>query len=175
MLTGNKFMLASEIKTWNDAARYELEFHDRNAMHASDFAIDSIRTRGPRLIEQAQRENLNQTGAEWRLGHYLISTGTLGCRALKDRGDWDIDQMVDLLCSKQHDYGPGNILAFGILGVAVRMSDKIERLNNLTRKISSDPTPRNESLLDTLFDIVGYAVVTGMLIANHFTLELADE
>lgn len=172
MLTGSKFMLASEIKTWNDAARYELEFHERNAMHASDFAIDSIRTRGPRLIEQAQRENLNQPGAEWRLGHYLISTGTLACRALKDRGDWDIDQMVDLLCSKQHDYGPGNILAFGILGIAVRMSDKIERLNNLTRNPSS---PRNESLLDTLMDIVGYAVVTGMVIANHFTLELADE
>ena len=168
-------MLASEIKTWNDAARYELEFHDRNAVHASDYAIDSIRTRGPRLIEQAQPQELAQSGAQWRLGHFIISTGTLACRALKDKGQWDIDQMVNLLCNKQHDYGTGNILAFGIMGIAVRMSDKIERLNNLTRNISSNPIPRNESLLDTLMDIVGYAVVTGMLIANHFTLELADE
>ena len=105
----------------------------------------------------------------------MISTGTLACRALKDKGQWDIDQMVNLLCNKQHDYGTGNILAFGIMGIAVRMSDKIERLNNLTRNISSNPIPRNESLLDTLMDIVGYAVVTGMVIANHFTLELADE
>ena len=80
--------------------------------------------------------------------------------------------MVDLLVSKQHDYGTGNILAFGILGIAVRMSDKIERLNNLTRNPLS---PRNESLTDTLRDIVGYAVVSGMVVANHFTLELADE
>lgn len=165
-------MLARDIVTWNDAARYELEFHDRNAVHSSDFAIESIRTRGPRLIEQAQPKNLNQPGEEWRLGHFLVSTGTLACRALKDRGEWDIDQMVDLLVSKQHDYGQGNILAFGIPGVAVRMSDKIERINNLTRNPSS---PRNESFNDTLVDIVGYAVVTGMLIANHFTLELADE
>lgn len=165
-------MLAKDIATWNDAARYELEFHDRNAVHSSDFAIESIRTRGPRLIEQAQPKNLNQPGEEWRLGHFLVSTGTLACRALKDRGEWDIDQMVDLLVSKQHDYGQGNILAFGIPGVAVRMSDKIERINNLTRNPSS---PRNESFNDTLVDIVGYAVVTGMLIANHFTLELADE
>lgn len=172
MLTGNKFMLAKDIETWDDAARYELEFHDRNAAHASDFPIESIRTRGPRLIEQAQPRNLNQPGEEWRLGHFLVSTGTLACRALKDRGEWDIDQMVDLLVSKQHDYGQGNILAFGIPGVAVRMSDKIERINNLTRNPSS---PRNESFNDTLVDIVGYAVVTGMLIANHFTLELADE
>jgi len=165
-------MLARDIVTWDDAARYELEFHDRNAMHASDFPIESIRTRGPRLIEHAQPRNLNQPGEEWRLGHFLVSTGTLACRALKDRGEWDVDQMVDLLVSKQHDYGQGNILAFGIPGVAVRMSDKIERINNLTRNPSS---PRNESFNDTLVDIVGYAVVTGMLIANHFTLELADE
>lgn len=172
MLKGRRMMLVKDIVTWNDAARYELEFHDRNAMHASDFPIESIRTRGPRLIEQAQRENLNQPGAEWRLGHYIVSTGTLGCRALKDRGEWDLDQMVELLVSKQHDYGTGNILAFGILGIAVRMSDKIERLNNLTRNPLS---PRNESLTDTLRDIVGYAVVSGMVVANHFTLELADE
>lgn len=33
---------------------------------------------------------------------------------------------------KQQDYGPGNIARFGTFGCVVRMSDKLERLNNLT-------------------------------------------
>jgi hypothetical protein len=81
-----------------------------------------------------------------------------------------MNEMLDLLASKQHDYGHGNITAFGLLGVAVRMSDKIARLENLVKR---DDDAVNEPLLDTYMDIVGYAVIAGMLLNNTFELELA--
>jgi hypothetical protein len=56
-------------------------------------------------------------------------------------------------------------------GVLVRLSDKIERLINLKRhKFEA----KNESLLDTLRDIVGYCVVALMLNDETFTLELGE-
>jgi hypothetical protein len=79
--------------------------------------------------------------------------------------------MVSTLCKKQHDYGHGNINRFGIYGVIVRLSDKIERLENLN-KIE---TPHNESKHDTLLDIVGYCVIALMLMDDTFNLDLGDD
>lgn len=42
-------------------------------------------------------------------------------------GSLDKDKMHQLLCRKQHDYGHRNITKFGLIGVAVRMCDKIAR------------------------------------------------
>jgi hypothetical protein len=95
--------------------------------------------------------------------------GTLAASHLDTLGLWSKKDMLQLLCSKQHDYGHGNILSFGVIGVAVRMSDKVARLVNLT---SRDIDAVNESLLDTWRDIVGYAVIAGMLLVGTFTLEL---
>ena len=81
-------------------------------------------------------------------------------------------EMVDLLVSKQRDYGCGNINAFGLYGVLVRMSDKIERYLNLRAK---DAAPENEALVDTFNDIVGYAVIATMLVKNTFNLPLESE
>lgn len=88
---------------------------------------------------------------------------------LKTLGQWKLIDMHRLLCSKQNDYGHGNILKFGMVGVVVRCSDKGERLLNLTRE---GVAPRNEALLDTFFDIVGYAVIARMLKNETFELEL---
>ena len=90
--------------------------------------------------------------------------------AMRYREMWDTGFMVSTLCKKQHDYGHGNINRFGIYGVIVRLSDKIERLENLN-KIE---TPHNESKHDTLLDIVGYCVIALMLMDNTFNLELGD-
>lgn len=63
---------------------------------------------------------------------------------------------LELLDRKARDYGPGNINAFGDLGVLVRMSDKIERLKNLYK---SSATPQVESVDDTWIDIMNYAAI----------------
>jgi hypothetical protein len=88
---------------------------------------------------------------------------------LRLNNEWDSGKMATLLASKQHDYGHGNITAFGMKGVLVRLSDKVERLINLTTK-----NARNESILDTLRDIVGYCVIALMLHDETFNLDLGD-
>ena len=88
---------------------------------------------------------------------------------LRLNNEWDSGEMATLLASKQHDYGHGNITAFGMKGVLVRLSDKVERLINLTTK-----NARNESISDTLRDIVGYCVIALMLHDETFNLDLGD-
>ena len=88
---------------------------------------------------------------------------------LRRSSDWDSGEMATLLASKQHDYGHGNITAFGMKGVLVRLSDKIERYINLKSKKA-----QNESKTDTLRDIVGYCVIALMLNDETFNLDLGD-
>lgn len=91
---------------------------------------------------------------------------------LKERDKWDTEEMIELLIRKQRDYGHQNILQGGGFGVAVRLSDKIERYANLTSKES---LPSNESIIDTLLDMVGYSVIAHMLADGSFTLPLGNE
>lgn len=76
------------------------------------------------------------------------------------------------LAQKQHDYGHGNILRFGMRGVIVRCSDKIERLKNLW-KIGHKSVL--EPIEDTYLDILGYCTIALMLIDNVFVLPLAKD
>lgn len=74
--------------------------------------------------------------------------------------------------AKQKDYGPNNISRFGINGLVIRMHDKIARLENL---ISKNNIPQNESILDTLLDIIGYSIVAIMWINGTFLFPLPNE
>lgn len=86
--------------------------------------------------------------------------------------EWTPEQMVQLLASKQHDYGHENILKFGTRGVQVRLWDKIARYNNLRRRGAE---PENEAFTDTLKDMIGYSVLLLMLLNNTFTLPLSGD
>lgn len=74
--------------------------------------------------------------------------------------------------AKQKDYGPKNISRFGINGLVIRVHDKVARLENL---ISKKNTPQNESLMDTLLDIIGYSVIAMMWINHTFLFNLSSE
>lgn len=80
------------------------------------------------------------------------------------------EQLIALLASKQHDYGPGNILRFGKEGILVRLFDKISRYDNLVTRRGADP--RNEAVSDTLWDMIGYVVLYKMVNQGWFTLPL---
>ena len=79
------------------------------------------------------------------------------------------EEVAELIISKQHDYGHGNILAFGEFGVLVRASDKLERLKNLHRL---GDCPENETVEDTWRDLAGYAIIALMLERKVFELPL---
>lgn len=65
-------------------------------------------------------------------------------------------EAIALCIDKQKDYGPGNIAAFGEMGVLIRLNDKVERLKNL---LKTGATPANESLEDTWIDILNYGMI----------------
>lgn len=80
--------------------------------------------------------------------------------------------IVETLVKKQHDYGHRNILTFGLRGVAVRLCDKIARMENLVKRGTE---AQNEALTDTYMDIVGYAAIALMLEDGSFELELEQD
>ena len=85
----------------------------------------------------------------------------------------NFDKAYDLFCIKQYDYGDSNIrlglnlrssqtsesLAnsrFAQMGIAIRMNDKISRLLNLYKNGIEDTPAVNETVKDTVMDIVNY-------------------
>ena len=77
---------------------------------------------------------------------------------------WEImDEIGNLLITKQSDYGPGNVNnAFGgpINGLLVRIGDKFERLKNL---FATGKEPKHESIEDSFKDMANYAVIALMI------------
>lgn len=90
---------------------------------------------------------------------------------LDNHPPFEHNEMVQLLCRKQHDYGHNNITNFGIIGVAIRICDKIARIDNLSKRNK----PTNESLVDSYIDIVGYSMISIMLNEDSFKLPLKGD
>lgn len=83
----------------------------------------------------------------------------------------DSYMITDILIRKQKDYGSKNIMRFGLMGVMLRMYDKIARLNNLMEKSLGNITAaisgnsvKGESIIDTFIDIVGYCTIALMVL-----------
>jgi hypothetical protein len=79
------------------------------------------------------------------------------------------DKMLDILVSKQRDYGPNNISKFGLRGLIIRTYDKVARLSNLLKKSDNDfntamkiNSVSGETIVDTLIDIIGYSIIALM-------------
>jgi len=102
-------------------------------------------------------------------------------KELRRQNEWDTADMTRLLAAKQHDYGHQNIDRFGLKGIVVRLNDKYERLANLefTKQFlagGNTVAPKvNETIVDTLTDIVGYCVVGLMVLDGTFKLELGEQ
>lgn len=74
------------------------------------------------------------------------------------------NEALNLLISKQNDYGPYNISrAPGgpLNGLRVRIFDKISRINNL---LDTGATPENESLRDSFIDLANYGLIALMVL-----------
>jgi len=68
-------------------------------------------------------------------------------------------EMEAIFVQKHKDYGKGNILDTGELGIAFRQSDKLNRLKNILQSTSN---PANESVDDSWMDMGVYAVIAIM-------------
>lgn len=74
-------------------------------------------------------------------------------------------ELLEMFLKKHADYGKGNILANKELGIAMRISEKVERLKHLLMKnelaggAEGDSKPENESIEETWIDIAVYSVI----------------
>ena len=66
------------------------------------------------------------------------------------------EEMVEIFIKKHKDYGKGNILGTGELGIAFRISDKLNRIQHL---LTNHKEPQNETMEDNWIDIAVYAVI----------------
>ena len=84
------------------------------------------------------------------------------------------NQQYGLFCSKQHDYGTGNIamgtmlnsdddVQLALTGLIVRMNDKINRLVNMV--VRNNKKPQNEPITDSFRDLSVYGVMA-QIVAN---------
>lgn len=74
-------------------------------------------------------------------------------------------ELLELFLQKHHDYGKGNILANKELGIAMRISEKVERMKHL---LISAQNPENESIEDTWKDIAVYAIIAVLFTRKAF-------
>lgn len=73
-----------------------------------------------------------------------------------------LNRAFDLGVAKNADYGESNILKFGLIGILVRLGDKLARIQNLLSSQGS-PNIKNEKIEDTLLDMINYSTYGQML------------
>lgn len=74
-------------------------------------------------------------------------------------------ELVTTFIKKHKDYGKGNILDTGELGIIFRINDKLRRLQNLQ---AEGKAPSNEAVRDSWIDIGVYAVIALLLKSGEF-------
>lgn len=85
----------------------------------------------------------------------------------------ECDELLRTFLQKHKDYGKGNILEIGEMGIVFRLAEKVSRLKNLLMKSEG---PVNESIEDTWTDIAVYAVIAKLYRKEHFQkLEVKPE
>lgn len=152
------------FNNWQDAADTLLRMYDRT--HGRAAVLRTIDACADKLVYHIRNHKEPPS--------MLYSAIALEAVAqMKHDNTWDRDTMLAHLVGKQRDYGHENIASFGLVGIAVRMCDKVARLRNL---LASGAEPVNESLLDTWVDLVGYGLIAEMWINGTFMLDLpADQ
>ncbi len=82
-------------------------------------------------------------------------------------------ELLTTFLKKHKDYGKGNILSVKELGIAMRLTEKIERVKHL---LMTGNAAANESLDDTWTDIAVYAVIAKLLRNGQFeALDVSPE
>ena len=153
--------------TWTEAAQLGAEeiFAQKRRKKRAD--IEQVRIDLDEFIETLFHAPAGFTAAKSRwavIGGDAVELGeTLGC-------DWLSPKTVTTtLVKKQRDYGKDNIARFGRQGLLVRVNDKVARLENL---MATGAQPNNESIHDTVLDIVGYSVIGIVWESQQFYLPL---
>lgn len=92
----------------------------------------------------------------------------IGNKAIREMGVSVADNgrviaFAEMLLSKHKLYGAGPITRWGCIGVIMRIDSKYQRVLNMRKPVAHENmdmlTGKQESLSDTLWDILGYAIL----------------
>lgn len=86
-------------------------------------------------------------------------------QTLDDAFEQVYKEMITIFIKKHKDYGKGNILDTGELGIAFRINDKLNRLKHI---LTTKKNPDNESMEESWIDIAVYAVIAVMYLRGWF-------
>ena len=97
----------------------------------------------------------------------VLATGRSGWIEIEYSWLRKAQEVYDVFCKKQADYGPTNIGVGGTQGITVRLGDKISRLFELLGLTERENLgkPANESVRDTMVDIGDYGLI-GMIVLD---------
>jgi hypothetical protein len=80
-------------------------------------------------------------------------------------------ECMDIMARKNKDYGNDNIGRFGLMGIVVRLNDKLERLIQLTDPCrQGGPAVKDESIRDTMLDARNYAEIALLFMDGNWGL-----
>lgn len=152
-----------------NSSSWENNFHNTLILLNKDFKFDSLNYAAS--LEKMELHFWNRFKSSSDLSDFKdeqfflhLANYSLECLIIKKgRSAQEIsDEAFDLGKRKNRDYGSGNLLVFGTIGIIVRIGDKLKRLNTL----KNNKAEVDESMTDTLMDIFNYSVYAYMLSKN---------
>lgn len=193
---------ARDVDTWEEAATITVaalfsyiknysDLYDSNQLHFFETPLSTDDLGNMKNIINSMIDNkiwdsdpeyfvsenfdLKRKNEIYHLKHW-ITLSLMSASMIRKLKTFDYDDysffVKKTVIAKQKDYGPKNISRFGINGLVIRTHDKVARLENLMLK---NNTPQNESLMDTLLDVIGYSVIAMMWINHTFLFDLSSE
>jgi hypothetical protein len=163
-------IINSDPTTWQEAASDALgqifDVADRSASRLTD-----LRNTLEGFIDNCFEADEEDTRAETQIRWTMLGATAINMSAVR-KEILRKGYVLPILIRKQRDYGHENIRRFGRKGLIVRIHDKVARLENL---LDNGNKPSNESIKDTLLDIVGYSAIGIMWEEDHFLLPLGPK
>ena len=153
--------------TWNEAAEISASYIYSVVRDRPTINVGMLRTAHNKFID----DHFNFPNGPAMVALWAGTGASALELANKTNNSISKTTLVKTLCKKQHDYGVHNILRFGQQGLLIRVWDKISRLENLATK-TKNPQVADESQIDTMLDIAGYATIGIMLERGWFRLPL---
>lgn len=148
-----KATITQGLATWNEATSNEPTDIEGTIYRITDATIT--------MAYEWRRLSARATDANEASG-YLTHCLGWAATALEVDGLWHATTLTDLLVRKSTLYGTSNHELYGILGIMVRISDKVSRMHSLIKHRHASPEAEYR-WRDTLYDIAGYAVL-GLLL-----------
>ncbi len=101
---------------------------------------------------------------------YGVRNGALSLLSTKYKREVKdvLDASYKIGIAKNRDYGTVNILKYGVVGLIVRLNDKISRAVNLLKE-GNTALVADEKVEDTIMDMVNYATY-GIMLCNNVWL-----